>query len=230
MKIGKFVFASLLIAAIVCVLITVGMTVYQSVIDVMMNDTTQTLMRKAKYNNYARIRGVHTQVGEEENTGYGSIEILARYFGLEKTPVPDKNKQNWNNRDFREELQNIFPEYSITQRSNLRNTELVDLIYDALAAENPVIIFHAAEKPDEEGLEMRYSVVIGMDLANNRIILSDPHGTTLRYTLEAFIRSARFENYEITFAQRLLFSFRIYAKNTIFIVETDIIADTDVET
>ena len=221
MKTAKFVIASVLIAVLVCSLIAVGMYIYQSVTDVLMNDNAQALTRRAKYNNMARIRGVHIQAGEEQSKGYGSIELLARYFELEDAPLPDRNKAHWNNREFRSELQRVFPDYDITQYSNLRNTELVDIIYDALNAENPVIIFHAAQT--ESGgpeLEMRYSSVIAVDLANNRIILSDPHGTTVRYALDEFIRSARFENYDMPLYRQLLFAFRIYAKNTIFVIDT----------
>jgi len=225
MRIAKFVFASLCIAVIVCALITVGMMVYQSVLDVLTNDNVQALTRKAKYNNFARIRGLHIHAAEEENKGYGSIELLARYFESEEMPIPDRNREPRNNREFRTELQKAFPEYNITQHSNLRNTELIDLIYDALAAENPVIIFHAGANPNEGGqnLEMRYSVVIGVNLPNlnNQIRISDPHGITVTYTLDDFIRSARFNNYEMSFYQRLLFAFRIYAKNTIFIIEVN---------
>jgi hypothetical protein len=220
MKIAKFVFASVCVALIVCVLITVGMMVYQSVTEVLINDNAQALTRRAKYNNYARIRGLHTHAGEESSQGYGSIELLARYFGLEEAPVPEKNKENRNNREFRLELQRIFPDYNITQHSNLKNTELVDLIYDSLAAGNPVIIFHAAETGGEDS-EMRYSAVIGVDLPRNRITLSDPHGTTARYTLDDFVRSSRLEGYDTSFYQRLLFAFRIYSKNTVFIVDAN---------
>ena len=220
MKLGKFLFATFLIAIIVCMLITVGMTVYQSVIDVLRDDNTQTLMRKAKYNNPARLRGLNLQPGEF--TGYGSIELLAHYFKLGE-PLPEKDKERLNNRDFRAELQKVFPDYNIAQYSNLRNTELLDLMYDSLAAGNPAIIFHAAEQPDEENFEMRYSVVIGVNLPNNQIILLDPYGVAERYTIEAFIKSARFGNYEVTLYERLLFAFRIYSKNTVYIIsmETD---------
>ena len=216
MRIAKFVIASVMIALLVCALIAVAMFIYQSVLDVLMNDNAQSLTRRAKYNNMARIRGVHIQAGEEQAKGYGSIELLARYFELEI--MPDKNKGSWSIREFRDELQRVFPDYDISLQSNLRNTELVDIIYDSLNAENPVIIFHAAETSESE-LEMRYSAVIAVDLANNRIILSDPQGTTVRYALDEFIKSTRFENFDMPLYRQLMFAFRIYAKNTIFIID-----------
>ena len=227
MKVLKFLIISLCTAVTVCFLLTVGLMVYQSVADFLNNDNTQAIARKAKYNSLARVRGMQ-QTGIETHKGYKSIEMIARYFGFEETPEPIKNKEYRTNREFFEELQGVFYENTVTKYSNLKNSELIDLIYDSLTLENPVIIFHAGKTQDtseaEEngaGFEMRYSLVMGVDLPNNRITLSDPEGTILRYTLDEFIRSARFEYYETNFFETMAFTFRIYAKNTVFIIEKE---------
>ena len=219
MNIAKFVITTVLVAAIVCTLIVVAMTVVQSVTDVLTNDSAQALTRRARFGSLARIRGFHTYAVEEISAGYASVETLARFFGLEELPEPERGREHWTNREFQDELRRVFPDYYVTRRSNLRNTELVDVIFTSLEAGNPVIIFHAAESPDGDALEKRYSVVIGVDLPNDRITLGSPQGAFARYTLDDFIRSSRFDNYETSFFQRLLFAFRIYSKNTVFIVD-----------
>jgi hypothetical protein len=201
--------------------------IYQSAIDIIRNDSAQALTRMAKYNNPVEISELQQHRGRERSAGYGSIELLARYFGLAETPVPDRDIERRTNRQFLDELRRVFPEYIITRHSNLRNSELIDLIYDTLEAGNPVIIFHAVQEPetgngeDDTQSEMRYSVAIGVDLHNNSILLSDPNGTILRYTLNDFVRSARFEDYEMTIYERIAFAFRIYSKNTIFVIEPE---------
>ena len=224
MNIAKFVITTVLVAAIVCTLIVVAMTVVQSVTDVLTNDSAQALTRRARFGSLARIRGFHTYAVEEETSaGYASVETLARFFGLEELPEPERGREHWTNREFQDELRRVFPDYYVTRRSNLSNTELVDVIFTSLEAGNPVIIFHAAESRNQDGdggaLEKRYSVVIGVDLPNDRITLGSPQGTFARYTLDEFIRSSRFDNYATSFFQRLLFAFRIYSKNTVFIVD-----------
>jgi len=94
------------------------------------------------------------------------------------------------------------------------------MIYDALDAGNLAVVFHAAETGDgERPWEKRYSAVIGIDLPNDRIIIDNPDGFVLRPSLTEFIRSTRFENYEMSFFDILSFAFRLYQRNTVFIID-----------
>jgi hypothetical protein len=245
MRTVKFALGFACAAFIVCALITVVMLISQTVLDTLSNDSASALLSRTKFNEGIRVAAFHTE-NHEVHKGYAGIELVARLSGMggenreDGMPVPGGGRERWTNSEFYAELKRVFPQYEITRHSGLRNTELVELIFDSLHARNPVIVFHAAEiyipefeyetgyghgyeYENEDGehkprLEMRYSIVSGVELHRDRITLNDPHGLAVRMPLSDFIRSARFEDYEMSFFETVAFAFRIYQKNTVFIV------------
>jgi hypothetical protein len=237
MKIAKFAFASLAAAVVICALISVGMLIYQTVTDALTNDSVSVLGRRAKFNNNVRAHGLLTR-DEEEHKGFAGIEAVARYLGIE-TPVPANiRKENRTNSDFRSELKRVFPDLEIRQYSNMKNSDFIELIYDEIDAGNAVIVFHSVEKHEKHSeeseeetrenesgenggqeFEMRYSLVVDVNIRSDRMTLNDPHGYIIRYPLNEFIQSTRFENYEMPFYHKFAFTFRIYSKNTVYVIE-----------
>ena len=230
MKIIRFLLGSLCAAFIMGVLVTVAMIVNQTIVDALSNDSVSVsaLLRRVKFQQRVIVGGLHTEE-HELHKGYASIELIAYFVGLEEIPSPERGQEHWTNSAFYAELRRVFPQYQIIRHSNLRNTELIDVIHDALAVRNPVVVFHAAEvhalesgeyaEVTERTFEKRYSVVSNMDLPRDTITLNDPHGFFHHLTLSDFIRAVRFEDYEKSFFDILTFAFRRYQKNTVFIVE-----------
>jgi len=198
------------------------MIISQNVLDALSNDSASALVRRAKFNEPIRIGALQTSL-EEVSVGYASIELIARFVGMEETPVPHRGRERWSNSEFYAELRRVFTQYEIIKHANIRNTELVDTIYDALSAGNPVIAFRAVEIFDDDESEgrweMRYDVVIGVDLPRDRITLNDPHGFVTRISLSEFIRSVRFQEYEMSLFEILAFAYRLYQRNTIYIID-----------
>ena len=235
MKPAKFVLGFLCAAFIMLALVSLVMIIHQAILDTVSNDSTAGLLRRAKFNESVRIGRLHDYAynyNEELHRGYASVELIARFLGFDEIPVPDRGRERWSNSEFYAELKRVFPQYQISRHSNLRNTELINLIYDSLYKGNPAIVFHAAEMPvsGETGAtqsrpepqtqwEKRYTAVTGMDLRNDRITLNDPHGGVTQVTLADFIRSVRFESYETSFFDILSFALRVYRRNTVYIIE-----------
>lgn len=224
MRLAKLLLMLICATFVICVLITIGMIINQTVTDAISNDNASILLNKDKYKNSVWMRKLHTEA-EEIHKGYASIELIANYFG-EEIPVPENpEKDNRTNSEFRAELKRVFPQYKIKEYSNLENSKLISTIYDSLAAGNIVILFHSVKKPEKDAQnatewEMRYTVVIGMDLLKDRITLNDPYGYTLNYSLESLITSARFENYDMEFYESLAFAFKLYSKNKIYVINS----------
>ena len=244
MKIIRFLLGFLCAAFIVGTLVTVAMIVSQTVMDAISNDGTSVsgLLRRAKFQR--RVIFSDMQCDEHEiHKGYGSIELIARFVGLEEMPAPPRGRERWTNSEFYAELRRVFPQYQIVRHSNLRNAELINIIYDALVLRNPAIVFHAAKvrlydtaEAREYGeyseiiFEKRYSVIWDIDLPRDRIRLNDPHGSFYHVTFAELIRSTRFEDYEKSFFDILTFAFRRYQRNTVFIIErTPSVSDEDEE-
>ena len=111
-----------------------------------------------------------------------------------------------------------FPEYTTTMYKYLTNTELIDKIYCSLSNGKPVPFEWAAQY--EEEWTLHYSLVIGIDIPNDRITVANPYGYVEELTLNDFLERTSFEAYEeMPFYFKLGFAFGIFEKNTLFIVE-----------
>ena len=107
MKVIKFALGFTCAAFIVCALITVAMIISQTVTDAIANDSASTLLRRAKFNQSVRIGGLPSDF-EEVHRGFASVELIARFVGIEETPVPDRGRERWSNSAFYAELQRVF--------------------------------------------------------------------------------------------------------------------------
>ena len=212
--------------------IAVAMFIHQTVVDALTNDAASALLRRAKFDEPVRVAALHSE-RQERHPGYASIELAAHFFGMDTIPEPPRGKERWTNAEFYSELNRVFPQYTISRHSNLRNTDFVELIFDTLVAGDIAIVFHAvstevpregdSESSEDEEVVLewakRYSIVAGVDLQRDRITLNDPHGFVTRLTLSDFIRATRFEEYDHTLFEMITFAFRVYQRNTVFVIE-----------
>ena len=101
---------------------------------------------------------------------------------------------------------------------NLKNTELIGLIYENLSEGIPVPFEWAALCDGEWTLH--YSLVTGMDIPGDKITAANPYGYYEELPIEDFLDRTSFEAYEnMPVFLKLGFAFGIFEKNTVFTVQ-----------
>ena len=105
-----------------------------------------------------------------------------------------------------------------TMRSYLSDSELIEAIYGGLSSGTPVPFEWAAKYGDDWTLH--YSLVTGMDIPNDKVVVANPYGHVEELTLSEFLSRTSFEAYEgMPLCLQLGFAFNIFEKNTAFIPE-----------
>ena len=95
---------------------------------------------------------------------------------------------------------------------------MIDKIYDNLSRGIPVPIEWAALY--ENKWTLHYSLVMGIDIPNDKIVVANPYGYYEELSIGDFIDRTSFEAYtNMPFYLRLAFAFGIFEKNTVFCVE-----------
>jgi hypothetical protein len=128
------------------------MLIKQNMVDLMINDNVASMAHNVKYKNSARVRGVPV-IKQQFSAGYACIEMLSEYLGGGSATITEEMLSEANNgrnsastnSGFLIELQKQFPEYKITQHKNLKNSEMIERIYESLANNMPVIFSYAAK-------------------------------------------------------------------------------------
>lgn len=240
MRFFKYAVVFLCIVFAVCFVIIAAMIVRQNIYDIIINDNANSITYNVKYRNPQIIDDVPL-IEQEITCGYAVIEMAAKYLGYdisENSLYEDNGKKitTSTNGGFYTEIKKHFPDYVITRYSNLKNTEIIDKIYDSLEKKMPVIFTFAAQNknlnPDERTWELHYGVITGMDMPDDKININNPYGYTDSYSLKDFLAATRYENYQnMSFYLKLGFAFGLFSKNTVYIIENpdDIIADNENE-
>jgi hypothetical protein len=223
-----------------------GLIVRQNMTDIMINDNVNSLAHNVKYKKPANINDVPL-VKQEISCGYACIEMLSEYLDLEGNGALTEEliyKNNNNkittstNNGLYAELKKQFSDYKVTQYKNLRNSELLDRMYESVSNGMPVIFSFAALELDEtgnsaDGLQkwtLHYGVVSGMNLFGDQITVNNPYGYIETYSINDFLRATRFESYEeMEFYLKLGFASGMFSKNTIYIIEEKTIYTIDEE-
>ena len=108
--------------------------------------------------------------------------------------------------------------YTTTIRKWLKNTELIDLLYENLSNGIPVPFEWAALYGDQWTLH--YSLIIGADIPGDKITVANPYGYYEELFIDEFLKRTSFEAYEnMPFFLKLGFAFGVFEKNTIFMVQ-----------
>ena len=87
-----------------------------------------------------------------------------------------------------------FTNYKTTMYKYLKNTELIDKAYDSLSKGIPVPFEWAAKYKDEWTLH--YSLIVGIDIPNNKIKIANPYGYFEEITIDEFINRTTFKSYD----------------------------------
>lgn len=184
-------------------------------------DDYSSIYSNPKYSNAISIDGV-SYIKQDVSCGYAVIEMFAKWAG--KDSVTEKSLyDNYGKvvtstgKSFEEEMNKQFPNYKTTMYKNLKNTELIDRLYDSLSQKIP-IPFEWAAKNDNEWT-LHYSLVTGIDIPNDLVTIQNPYGYEEKIKIKEFLDRTSFKAYEnMPILLKLGFAFGIFEKNTIFVV------------
>ena len=184
------------------------------------NDDISEIYTNEKYSNPVFVSGVDV-IKQDVSCGYAVIEMFSSWNGNDITEESLYNEYGKvvtsTGQSFCNEMNKRFPEYTTTIHKYLKNTELIDLVYDSLARGVPVPFEWAALCGDEWTLH--YSLIIGADIPADIITVANPYGYYEEITVAELLDRTSFEAYEnMPLFLRLGFAFGIFEKNTVFIV------------
>ena len=173
-----------------------------------------------KYSKPVYVDGVEV-IKQNVSCGYAVIEMFGAWCGknvTEESLYSDYGKVvTSTGKAFCDEMNKQFPEYRTTIHKYMKNTELIDAAYESLMGGIPVPFEWAALYGDEWTLH--YSLITGMDIANDKVYIANPYGYEEAISLEEFLSRTSFEAYEnMPWFLKMGFAVGIFEKNTIFIV------------
>ena len=153
------------------------------------------LKEEIQYSSKVEVAGLNL-VEQKITCGYASIEMLSDYYG-NKVSEDDLSKKN---------------NGAITTSSS---DGFLKEIYNSLKNSHPVALEWAANYQDEWTLH--FSVVSGLDFANDNVEVYNPYGYIENITLDEFLARTSFKAYKnIPFFLSFGFAYGAFEKNTIF--------------
>ena len=181
-------------------------------------DDYSSVYANEKYQTPVMIDGVEV-IKQDVSCGYAVLEMFSSWSGhsvTEKSLYDQYGKVVTSTGNaFCEEMNKQFPEYTTTICKYLKNTELIDAVYENLSNGIPVPFEWAALYGDEWTLH--YSLIIGADIPADKITVANPYGYYEELTIAELLDRTSFEAYEkMPLFLRLGFAFGIFEKNTIF--------------
>lgn len=218
-----FVFLALLAAL---ALLVAGLFVKQAVVDGRINDDIGAIYTNEAYRIPVCVAGIDV-MRQKISCGYACIELLARWQGL---PITEDSLLAQNDGKistamgdgFQNEMNRQFPEFLTTKHTNLKNTELLDMVYRSLADGMPVPVEFAAlyHDGDNSVWTLHFAIITAMDVGADEITISNPYGYKESYTLRDFLRATRYESYEnMEFYLKCGFAAGLFQKNTIYTLQ-----------
>lgn len=184
-------------------------------------DDCSEIHNNKKYATPVYVDGIDV-ITQDVSCGYAVIEMFSTWTGKKITEESLYNEYGKvvtsTGNAFCEEMNKQFPEYTTSMHKYLSNTELVDKVYDSLSKGLPVPVEWAALYEDEWTLH--YSLIVGVDIPNDKITIANPYGYYEEISLNDFLDRTSFEAYDnMPLYLKLGFAFGIFEKNTIFFVQ-----------
>ena len=219
MKILKKVFAVLLFLLLFALLIIPGVNIIRSL---RMNNDYSSIYKNEKYQNAVSVQGI-TVFPQKYSCGYAVIQMIAQWNNepslTEEALFNEHGKiVTSTGRALAKEMNNKLPEYKTQMYKYLKNTKLIDKVYDSLAAGVPVPFEWAAKKDNEWTLH--YSIITGLDVHADKITIANPYGFMEEISIEEFFARTSFAAYEkMPLFIRLGFAYGVFEKNAVFILK-----------
>lgn len=182
------------------------------------SDDYSSVYGNEKYQTPVLIEGVNV-IKQDVSCGYAVIEMFSSWSGhsvTEKSLYDQYGKVVTSTGNaFCKEMNKQFPEYWTTICKYLKNTELIDAVYESLSDGIPVPFEWAALYGDEWTLH--YSLIIGADIPADKITVANPYGYFEEISVAELLDRTSFKAYEnMPLFLKLGFAFRIFEKNTVF--------------
>lgn len=222
MKIIKRILIVLLtIIAILFLTILIAFGILKSKTNKMLDDYSK-IYTNEKYNKAFLIDNINV-FEQDVSCGYAVIEMFAKWNNnsniTEESLYSEYGKVvTSTGKSFEKEMNKQFPSYKTTMYKHLKSSELIDKVYESLSKGIPVPIEWAAKY--EDTWTLHYSLVVGIDIPNDKITIANPYGYLEEITIKEFINRTSFEAYDdMPIFLKLGFAFGFFEKNTIFIVE-----------
>jgi hypothetical protein len=214
---NKLISVILIIVASLLVLTVAALVILQIRTSNILDDYSS-VYENEKYQTPVMIDGVDV-IKQDVSCGYAVLEMFSSWSGHSVTEKSLYNQYGKvvtsTGNAFCKEMNKQFPEYTTTICKYLKNTELIDAIYENLSDGIPVPFEWAALYGDEWTLH--YSLIIGADIPADKITVANPYGYYEELTIAELLNRTSFEAYEkMPLFLRLGFAFGIFEKNTIF--------------
>ena len=177
------------------------------------------LKEDAKYSSKVEIDNIDL-VTQHISCGYATIEMMSTYYGntVTEDQLSEKNNGGISTQSsdgFLKEVNKSIPTQKFVKRNYLKNDKLLKEIHDSLENGNPVAIEWAAKYENEWTLH--FSVVIGLDLASDKVTIYNPYGYVETIKVDEFIGRTTFETYDkMPLFLSFGFAFGAFEKNTLF--------------
>ena len=176
------------------------------------------LKEETTYKEKVEITGLNL-VTQHVSCGYASIEMISSYYGNPVTEddldARNKSISTASTDGFLKEINKSISTKTFVKRTYLKNDQILKEIHDSLRNNNPVAIEWAAK--DNSGWTLHFSVVSGLDLANDNITVYKPYGYIENVTTNEFISRTTFNAYKnMPLFLNFGFAFGAFHKNTIF--------------
>lgn len=172
-----------------------------------------------KYSTKVEVEGIDL-VTQHVSCGYATIEMMSTYYG-NKVSEDDLDAKNnggvstASSKGFLNEVNASITSKSFVMRNYLKHDALLKEIYDSLQNNDPVAIEWAAKYENEWTLH--FSLVTGLDLANDNVTIYNPYGYIENIKVAEFINRTSFNAYSnIPLFLNFGFAFGAFDKNTIF--------------
>lgn len=216
----KYILSVAVIIVIILLLTVIGAFLNLKIKTYSMSDDYSEIFRNDKYSKPVYVSGVKV-IKQKVSCGYAVMEMIGLWNGHEITEETLFNEYGKivtsTGKSFCDEMNKRFPEYKTDMHRYMKNTELIDAVYDSLDKGIPVPFEWAALYNDEWTLH--YSLIIGMDIPNDKVYVANPYGYNEEITTEEFLKRTGFEAYEdMPWFLQMGFAFGIFEKNTIFIL------------
>lgn len=219
-KVKKLINA--LVAVIVALLIIIGglLVSLEGRTDAIMDDYSS-VYQDERYSEPVFVDGIDV-VRQEISCGYAVIEMFSAWCGKdisEEGLYSEYGKVvTSTGKSFYKEMNKQFPEYITTIHKYMKNTELIDAVYNNLKNGTPVPFEWAALYGDDWTLH--YSLIIGIDIPGDKVTVANPYGYYEEISLSEFLNRTSFEAYKnMPWFLKLGFAVGVFEKNTVFTVE-----------
>ncbi len=172
-----------------------------------------------KYSKVVNVDGIEV-ITQEVSCGYAVIEMFSTWNGdniTENSLYEQYGKVvTSTGKSFCNEFNKQFPEYDTRIYKWLKNTALIDKVYESLSKGIPVPFEWAAKFNDEWTLH--YSLITGMDIPNDKVTVANPYGYFETLSIKELLDRTSFKAFnKMPFFYRLAFAFGVFEKNTVFI-------------